>query len=85
MQRKLDKAAHRSDLPTAADLTEDLGLTRREARIALGVLEGQGDAAIAAELDIAVSTVRTHLKNTFLKLGIHSRTALINRLIAGRD
>jgi DNA-binding CsgD family transcriptional regulator len=84
LQRKLDRAHHAPRLPTAADLIGDLGLTQREARIALGVLEGQGDAAIAVELGIAVSTVRTHLKNSYLKLGVHSRTALINRLIAGR-
>lgn len=84
LQRKFDKASHRSNMPTAADLTEDLDLTPREARIAMGVLDGQGDAAVAADLGIAVSTVRTHLKNTYLKLGVHSRTALINRLISGR-
>ncbi len=84
LQRRLDKAASRSGLPNATELTSDLGLTQREARIALGVLDGQSDAAIADDLGIAISTVRTHLKNTYAKLGVHSRTALINRLISRR-
>ena len=55
-------------------------LTAREADVAAAVVRGLGDAEIAAELGISYSTVRTHLKNIYRKLGVRSRTAMAARL-----
>ncbi len=63
-------------LPSAAELHEALGLTAREAQVALSLAAGQGDAAIARELGISAHTVRHHVERIFLKLGVHSRKAL---------
>jgi DNA-binding NarL/FixJ family response regulator len=55
--------------PTATDQT----LTARELEILRLVEIGKDANAIAAELGVSVYTVRTHLQNTFEKLGAHSQ------------
>ncbi|RJG07530.1 DNA-binding response regulator [Noviherbaspirillum cavernae] len=55
-------------------------LSRREQAIAQCVCSGMCDKAIAQQLGIEFSTVRTHLSRIFDKLGVHSRTQLIQRL-----
>lgn len=51
-------------------------LTRRERDIARLVLLGAGNQEIAAELGITESTVKMHLQNIFVKLGITRRSQL---------
>jgi len=36
-------------------------------------------AEIAAELSVSVTTVRTHIRHLFLKLGVHRRTEAVLR------
>ena len=55
-------------------------LTRREKEIATAVLLGKSDREIADECGIAYTTVRTHLKHVFEKLGVSGRTQLFRRL-----
>jgi DNA-binding CsgD family transcriptional regulator len=59
--------------PSVVDLL-GLGVTRREAEVLRLVATGADNAAIAAQLDIAVATVRKHLERVYAKLGVHSRT-----------
>ena len=35
---------------------------------------GRDNAAIAADLEVAERTVRNHVSNIYLKLGVHSRS-----------
>ena len=55
-------------------------LTRREKEIAFAVLLGKTDKQIAAECGIAYTTVRTHLKHIFEKLGVSGRNQLFRRI-----
>ncbi len=55
-------------------------LTSRELETAGLVITGQPDKAIARELDISITTVRSHLKSMYRKLGVNSRTALAHKL-----
>jgi DNA-binding NarL/FixJ family response regulator len=48
-------------------------LTPREREILALLARGRSGAAIAAELNIAHQTVRTHVRNLMEKLGVHSR------------
>jgi DNA-binding CsgD family transcriptional regulator len=50
-------------------------LTAREQDVLGWVAEGKSNADIAAVLDIEVATVKKHLQNIFIKLGVHSRMA----------
>ncbi|QFZ20142.1 helix-turn-helix domain-containing protein [Saccharothrix syringae] len=51
-------------------------LTGREHEVAMLAAEGMGTRQIAARLHIAESTVSSHLKRVYTKLGIHSRAQL---------
>jgi DNA-binding NarL/FixJ family response regulator len=57
-------------------------LTPREAEVLRRIAAGQHTRQMASEMDIAVSTLRTYIKNAFAKIGVHSRleaAAVANR------
>jgi DNA-binding NarL/FixJ family response regulator len=61
-------------------------LTARERDVLRGLVQGHGTQTIARELQVAPSTVRTHLQSVLFKLGVHTRlqaVALVAR--AGVD
>ena len=55
------------------------GLTEREMEVLRLLRSGMTSTEIAKELVIAVSTVRTHLKNLYGKLDVHSRMEAIQK------
>lgn len=55
-------------------------LTAREQDIARLVMLGKSDKEIARDLQIAGTTVRTHLENAFRKVGASNRASLIHKL-----
>lgn len=59
------------------------GLTDAEHRVAGLAADGLSNKEIAAHLMISVSTVETHLKRIYAKLGVGSRTQLARRLTSG--
>ena len=63
------------------DLAERFSLTTREGEILFLCLQGKRPSSIAEELLIEVSTVRTHIKRIYAKLGVHSKDEL--RILAG--
>jgi DNA-binding CsgD family transcriptional regulator len=60
------------------------GLTRREAEIVNFAVQGYSMLSIACQLNIAESTVATHLKRVYRKLGVRSRAELAWRVAGGR-
>jgi two-component system nitrate/nitrite response regulator NarL len=48
-------------------------LTPREAEVLRRIAAGQSTQQIAYEMNIAISTLRTYIKNIFAKIGVHSR------------
>jgi two-component system, NarL family, nitrate/nitrite response regulator NarL len=48
-------------------------LTPREEEVLRRIAAGQHTHQMATEMDIAISTLRTYVKNVFAKLGVHSR------------
>ncbi len=48
-------------------------LSTRERRVLAAMVDGVSGPDLAAELDVSVGTVRTHIHNVFAKLGVHSR------------
>jgi len=57
-----------------------LGLTEREREIALLAAKGLHNNEIAAQLFVSESTVRTHLRSVFQKLGVDRRSKLTEKL-----
>jgi DNA-binding CsgD family transcriptional regulator len=56
------------------------GLSAREHEIARMVAKGYTNKTIAAVLDISTWTVDTYLRRIFTKLGVRSRSAMVNQL-----
>ncbi len=54
----------------------DLGLTRREAEVAVQVCRGISNKEIAMELSISEATVKKHMSSIFEKLGVKKREEL---------
>ena len=57
---------------------ELLGLSQRETEVLKWLMQGKDNKYIAIQLTIKVSTVRKHLENIYLKLGVRSRTEAIS-------
>jgi DNA-binding CsgD family transcriptional regulator len=55
-------------------------LSPREKEVAVMVAEGYPNKTIAAMLRISSWTVSTYLRRIFVKLDVHSRTAMVSRL-----
>jgi DNA-binding NarL/FixJ family response regulator len=73
MLRTLVQEASDRTLRPVGDLSD------REREVLVCVAEGKTNAAIAAKLSIAPTTVRTHLEHIYRKLDVHSRTAALAR------
>jgi DNA-binding CsgD family transcriptional regulator len=54
------------------------GLTRQELRVLRGVGAGLSNRQLAEVMDVAVSTVRSHLKRLYAKLGLSTRSEAIS-------
>lgn len=59
-------------------------LTAREREVVGMLAQGQRNEAIASELCISVATVRTHISNVLVKLGVHSQLEAV-ALLAGES
>jgi DNA-binding CsgD family transcriptional regulator len=57
---------------------ELLGLSQRETEVLQWLMQGKDNKHIAVQLTIKVGTVRKHLENIYLKLGVGSRTEAIS-------
>ena len=75
-------AGSRIDLLAALDQTaDDAMLTAREREVCAAVLAGLSDQQIAEKYGISFTTVRSHLKHIYGKLGISGRTQLLSKVI----
>jgi len=59
---------------------QTLGLSPREAEIAVMIAHGLANKEIAHRLSISPATVRTHIYNLYQKAGARSRVELLNKL-----
>ena len=58
-------------------------LTDREKEIVQCLVEGMSYKLIAFKLDVALDTVRYHLRNIYKKLNVHSKAQVISKAITG--
>jgi DNA-binding NarL/FixJ family response regulator len=59
----------------------DYGLTGREKEILAQLSKGKGLKMIAADLSISIDTVRTHIKNIYEKLQVHSQAEAVSKAL----
>lgn len=57
--------------------TAGVKLTGREQQVLEMMALGHNTSAMAKELDVAEATIRTHVKNLFVRLGVHSRAEAV--------
>lgn len=60
------------------EVFSDMGLTIREREVARLLLQGHSQASIAEQLFVASSTVNTHIKHIYRKLGIRSKQEFVD-------
>jgi len=63
-----------------AQVKEKFGLSNREADVLRELMTGDTDKAIARVLGLSVETVRAYLKTVRVKLGVHTRAAIVHRV-----
>lgn len=61
-------------------LTDENQLSVRESEVFRYLAMGHGSDFVAEKLQVSWNTVRTHTHNVYVKLGVHSRQELINRV-----
>jgi len=71
-----------SPYPPAVTLEQHLGLTAREAEVALLLAEGHSNQEIADMLSISSHTARHHVQGVLGKLDISSRAAVAHELLS---
>jgi PAS domain S-box-containing protein len=76
-----------SDLPTSAEAwwADPVlrGLSKRQTQILRRLITGERVPAIAHSLFLSQSTVRNHLSTIYRKVGVHSQSELLSRLVGG--
>ncbi len=64
--------------------TTDYKLSNREQEILAHLSKGKGLKLIATDLSISIDTVRTHIKNIYEKLQVHSQAEAVSKAINER-
>lgn len=73
---KSEEVPHKAHPMSATQIYEayrKLGLTNREAELAMQIEKGLSNGEIAAELNISETTVKKHISNIFEKLNVNKR------------
>lgn len=73
--RKLLGHVRATSAPAASPV--DLGLTPREAEVLACLVEDDSEAIIAQRLNVSPHTIRSHVKNLYGKLQVHSRAQAV--------
>ncbi|MBN2698351.1 MAG: response regulator transcription factor [Bacteroidales bacterium] len=62
---------------------EESALTEKEREIVMGLVEGMSYRIIAETAFISIETVRSHIKNIYKKLHVHSKAEVIRKSLSG--
>jgi DNA-binding NarL/FixJ family response regulator len=70
--------------PGAGDRLARYGLSEREAEVLRALVAGKGYKEIGFDLHISVDTVRSHIRNVYRKLQVHSAPEAVARALRER-
>ncbi|MGG9964264.1 response regulator [Ferruginibacter sp. SUN106] len=65
-------------------VNNNYNLTQREKEILSNLSKGNSYKLIAADLSISIDTVRTHIKNIYEKLQVHTQTEAVSKAVNER-
>jgi DNA-binding CsgD family transcriptional regulator len=68
-------------LDEAVKLLQSLGLTRRQAEVMVMVAQGKDNHLIAQQLKCSIKTVKKHLENIYLRLGVTTRAKAVSKAL----
>ncbi len=71
----------RTEVKEILSMENPCRLSRAEYRVCLLLARGLNNNALLSELSISISTLRTHLRNIYIKTGTSSQTELIHDLL----
>lgn len=72
---KIFRPIERQDIEASGMRIRNIaGFSDREAEVLLFLCHGYTNKEIAAQLEITINTVKSHLKNIYVKLGVSNRT-----------
>ncbi|RYY69223.1 MAG: response regulator transcription factor [Chitinophagaceae bacterium] len=74
-------ALFKDKLQPAHTSTEHYNLTKQEKKILQLLVDGNSYKLIAAELFLSLDTVKTHIKNIYAKLHVHSGTEAVSKAL----
>lgn len=60
------------------------GLTSRERDVIQGLVDGLSYKLIAREMHVTIETIRSHIKNIYGKLHVHSKAEVIGKSLKGK-
>lgn len=63
---------------------DNYNLTQREKEILSNLSKGNSYKLVAADLTISIDTVRTHIKNIYKKLQVHTQTEAVSKAVNER-
>lgn len=81
-EEKLVKSPNGHRVDRLRTIAEQGGLTKRETEILEIIAQGRTLPYVAEKLYIAPTTVQTHVKHIYKKLGVHNRQELLDFLEA---
>ena len=70
-------AREEAPAPSSPEVAARLPLTSREREVVTLIALGRSTTQIAQEMHISAETVRTHVRNSMSKLGVHTRAQLV--------
>lgn len=77
--RKRKKPQDKEYLNPVAEMPPDLGLTEREKEVWMGICKGLSNKEIAQKLFVSEHTIKTHVSNLLVKLGVKRRTQAMQK------
>ncbi|MBC7849397.1 MAG: response regulator transcription factor, partial [Chitinophagaceae bacterium] len=63
---------------------ENYNLTTQEKKVLQLLVQGKSYKLIAVDLFVAVDTIKTHVKNIYAKLHVHSGTEAVSKALRDR-
>jgi DNA-binding NarL/FixJ family response regulator len=66
-----------------APIKPESSLTAKEREVITGLVEGLSYKLIATEMNVTIETIRSHIKNIYRKLHVHSKAEVISKSFRG--